>query len=60
MSHVASMTPAQLAAHVENNGRIHTEKPFEFEEDDEAQFRCVCVTSLTGGSGSVRVCSLPP
>jgi hypothetical protein len=35
------MHPQQLAVFVEENARIHTEKPFEYEDDDEARFRCV-------------------
>ncbi len=40
LSRVSSLSPAELAKYIEENARIHTEKPFEYEEDDEAKFRC--------------------
>eukprot|EP00983_Pelagomonas_calceolata_P130997 1161734-Pelagomonas_calceolata.AAC.13 len=40
LSHVAGMGPDRLAVYVEEEARVHSEKPYEYEEDDEARFRC--------------------
>lgn len=39
MSHVAGMGPPQLAKFIEEEAKVHTEKPFEYDDDDEARFR---------------------
>jgi len=48
LSHVAGMGPDRLAVYVEEEARVHSEKPYEYEEDDEARFRHALPHELPG------------
>ncbi|KAF5837878.1 hypothetical protein DUNSADRAFT_3771 [Dunaliella salina] len=48
LSHVAGLGPDRLAVYVEEEARVHSEKPFEYEDDDEARFRQALPHELPG------------